>query len=134
MKLPNKVNTLALAATAYIVTAAPALAQTINLCPQTGQLSGICTDNRNFASVLSKIITLILVGAVILALFFLIWGGIKWIMSGGDKAKVESARNTIIAAIIGLIIAFLAFFILNVVAGLFGIGAVNQLQLPKILG
>lgn len=62
-----------------------------------------------------------LVLAVMLAVGFLIYGGIKWIMSGGDKGKVDAARGTVTAAIIGLIIAFLAFFIISVVSYLFGV-------------
>lgn len=85
-----------------------------DLCPTT-------TDGRPWANLckltggnaISGLVTLILVIAVIIALFYLLWGGIKWITSGGDKGAVETARNHIIAAIIGLIVVFLAWFILN---------------------
>ena len=53
--------------------------------------------------------------------------------SGGDKAKVESARNHIIAALIGLVIAFLAFFILSLALSIFGL-SLNKISLPKISG
>lgn len=81
---------------------------------------------------ISGIITILFIIAVIVAIFFLVWGGIKWIMSSGDKAKVESARNTIIGGIIGLIFVFLAYFIVQVVAGLFGI-SISNLTLPKLI-
>jgi hypothetical protein len=42
--------------------------------------------------------------ASVLVLFYLLWGGIEWITSGGDKGKTEAARNKITSAIIGLII------------------------------
>jgi len=51
--------------------------------------------------------------------------------SGGDKAKVESARGTIIAAIVGLVIAFLAFFILSLALSFFGLSLTN-LTLPRL--
>lgn len=86
---------------------------------------------KNLGEVLGFVVTIAFVIAVLIALFFLIWGGIKWITSGGDKGGVESARNQIIAAIIGLIIVFLAFFILNLVLGLFGLSLFN-LQLPTL--
>lgn len=69
--------------------------------------------------------------AGIIALFFLIWGGIKWILSGGDKTKVEAARSTIIAALIGLIITFLAYFLLSMILGLFGLG-LDDLTIPQL--
>ena len=53
------------------------------------------------------------------------------VTSGGDKGKVDEARKTVIAAIVGLIIAFLAFFILSVVLSFFGLSLTN-LVLPKI--
>ena len=77
------------------------------------------------------VVTIAFVIAVLIALFFLLWGGIKWITSGGDKTGVEAARNQIIAAIIGLIIVFLSFFILNLVLGLFGLSLLD-LKLPTL--
>ncbi|MCL5434773.1 MAG: pilin [Patescibacteria group bacterium] len=61
------------------------------------------------------IITLLFVVGIIIALAFLIYGGIKWIISGGDKANVDAARKHIVAAIIGLVIVVSAFVILNFV-------------------
>ena len=45
----------------------------------------------------------------------LIIGGIKYVLSGGDSKKVTDAKNTVLYAIIGLVIAFLAFAIVNFV-------------------
>lgn len=114
----------------------PALAATINICPENQEggagFSKLCQlDFGNFSSLISKLITLVLIVAVVIAVFFLIWGGIKWITSGGDKQGVESARGHIIAAIIGLVIALLAFFIINVIGGLFGI-SLTELKLPSL--
>ena len=66
-------------------------------------------------------IVIFLVLITIASLFFLIIGGIKWITSAGDKTKIESARKTILYAIMGLILTFLSFFIINLVGGLFGV-------------
>ncbi|GIW62170.1 MAG: hypothetical protein KatS3mg089_1022 [Patescibacteria group bacterium] len=64
----------------------------------------------------------LLVGAVILALSFLIWGGIKWITSEGDKTKVTNARKTIIYSLVGMIIALLSFLIVSFISNtLFGV-------------
>ena len=45
----------------------------------------------------------------------LIIGGIRYVISGGDSKKVTDAKNTIMYAIIGLIIAILAYAIVNFV-------------------
>jgi hypothetical protein len=108
-----------------------------NVDPCAGVQSGfnaLCElDGSDLGPMVGAIVTFLLIVAVLIALFFLILGGIRWITSGGDKGKVESARNTIIAAIIGLVIAFLAFFILQVALGFFGL-SLNNLELPTITG
>lgn len=70
-------------------------------------------------------IKLFLLTAVLLALFFIMFGGIQWITSQGDKTKVAAARSKIIYAIVGLVVAFLAFFIVNVVGGALGLGSLT---------
>ncbi len=51
----------------------------------------------------------------ILSVVMLVWGGLRYIMSGGDSKKVTDAKNTILYAILGLIISFLAYAIVNFV-------------------
>ena len=51
----------------------------------------------------------------IIAVIMLIWGGVRYVVSGGDAKKVTDAKNTVLYAIIGLIVAFLAFAIVNFV-------------------
>ena len=58
---------------------------------------------------------------IILSLIFLLWGGITWIMSGGEKEKIDSARKTILFSIIGLVTIILSFFIVNFVFTLMGV-------------
>lgn len=84
-------------------------------------------------NVIRNAIIAVLVVATLICLFFLIRGGINWILSGGDKGKVDAARQTIIAAIVGLIITFLAYFILSLVLGLFGLQFSN-LVIPSLTG
>ena len=52
-----------------------------------------------------------------LAVVMLIIGGIRYAVSGGNSASVTAAKNTILYALVGLIIAFLAFAIVNFVLG-----------------
>ncbi|MDR0591009.1 MAG: pilin [Candidatus Nomurabacteria bacterium] len=62
-------------------------------------------------------VVLFLVGAI--SVIMLIYGGIKYTTSAGDTAKVTSAKNTIMYAIVGLIVAILAYAIVNFVVGSF---------------
>lgn len=65
--------------------------------------------------------SLLLYVAGALAIGYLMYGGIKWITSRGDKVAVESARRHIMAAVIGLVIVISAFFILTVVFRILGV-------------
>ncbi|OGM21460.1 hypothetical protein A2955_02565 [Candidatus Woesebacteria bacterium RIFCSPLOWO2_01_FULL_37_19] len=103
-------------------------AQTINLTPQ-GQFSTL--NGITIASVISAVIVLILIIAALVFFFMLVWGGIKWITSGGDKAQTEAARNQITAALIGLVIVFAAWAIISLVQTFFGI-SILSLNIPNI--
>ncbi|HMR73429.1 MAG TPA: pilin [Candidatus Saccharibacteria bacterium] len=52
-------------------------------------------------------ILLFLVGAI--AVIMLIIGGIRYVVSGGDQTQVTAAKNTILYAIIGIVVALLAY-------------------------
>ena len=54
---------------------------------------------------------LFVVGA--LSVIMIIWGGLRYATSGGNASSVTAAKNTIMYAIVGLIIAFLAFALVN---------------------
>lgn len=60
-------------------------------------------------------IMLFLVGAV--SVIMLIVGGIRYVVSGGDQNAVQGAKNTIMYAIIGIVVAFLAFAAVSFVTG-----------------
>ncbi len=52
-------------------------------------------------------ILLFLIGAI--SVIMLIIGGIRYVVSGGDQAAVTAAKNTILYAIVGIVVAFLAY-------------------------
>ncbi len=133
--MKNKLKKLIAAVTgllAPLTLALPAYAQ-ISTCPE-GDFNVVCSlQASDFGKLVSNILTALFIIAIVVALIFLVWGGIKWIVSGGDKAKVEAARNTIIGGIVGLVLVFLAYFIVSLVAGLFGID-IQNMSLPQLLG
>ena len=60
-------------------------------------------------------ILLFLIGAI--AVIMLVIGGIRYVVSGGDQAAVTSAKNTILYAIVGIVVAFLAYAAVQFVIG-----------------
>jgi lysylphosphatidylglycerol synthetase-like protein (DUF2156 family) len=61
---------------------------------------------------------LFIVGA--LSVVMIIIGGLRYVVSGGNSTAVTAAKNTILYAVVGLVIAFLAFaainFVMNTIA------------------
>jgi NADH:ubiquinone oxidoreductase subunit 6 (subunit J) len=84
-----------------------------------------------FVSIWSSVIG---IGAIIVLVFF-IWGAIEWITSGGDKGKLENARNKITQAIVGLIILVGSFVILGFISDTFFGESFDllELNLPNVL-
>lgn len=77
------------------------------------------------ATIFRNSYTIFLILCVILSLIYMVIGGIQWITSGGDKTKLDAARKKITYAIIGLIVAFMSFLIINVLGYLFGVKLLN---------
>ena len=57
--------------------------------------------------------------------FFILWGAVEWISSGGDKGKIEAARTRITNSVIGLAILYSTWAIVNVISTFFGITIFN---------
>lgn len=66
-------------------------------------------------------VLLFLIGAV--SVIMLIIGGIRYTVSGGDSTAVTSAKNTILYAVVGIVVALLAYAVVNFVLGSFAEGA-----------
>jgi hypothetical protein len=104
-----------------------------NFCPS-GNFSNLCNlDVSKIGQVVGTIVQVLLIIAIILSLFFLIYGGIRYISSGGDKGKIDQARGTLTAAVVGLIISLLAFFILSIVLLVITGKGLQSLTIPTLL-
>ena len=68
--------------------------------------------------VVSNITNTILYVLGIISVIMLIIGGVKYALSAGDAKAVTDAKNTILYALIGLVIAILAYAIVNFVLGI----------------
>lgn len=86
--------------------------------------SAVCkastTDTSTKAqSMVGTVISIILMVAGVAAVIMIIVGGIRYTLSGGDASAIQSAKNTILYSVIGLIVAILAFAIVNFVVAQF---------------
>jgi hypothetical protein len=87
---------------------------------------GVPADLVGPTGTLTDITNKILYAVGIVSVIMLIYGGFRYIISGGDKAKVTDAKNTILYAIIGLIISILAFAIVKFILGALGASSIIE--------
>lgn len=81
-----------------------------------GELIG---ENGVFKTITN--VLLFLIGAI--SVIMLIIGGIRYTTSGGNSTSVQEAKNTILYAIVGIIVAILAYAVVNFVVGAFASGS-----------
>lgn len=81
--------------------------------------------NLTVPGIIGGAVKFVVIIAALIFFFILVIGGIKWIASGGDKAKTEEARNQITAALVGLVIVFAAWAIVALVNAFFNVNIFN---------
>ena len=96
---------------------------TINLQPGKGIANGV--QGITIGQLVGAGINFILVIAALIFFVMLVVGGVRWILSGGDKGQTEAARSQITAALIGLVIVFAAWAIASLIGSLFGVSIFN---------
>ena len=80
-----------------------------------GQSSDLFGDQGIFRTITN--VLLFLIGAI--AVIMLIIGGIRYTTSNGDQSNVKAAKDTILYAIVGIVVAILAYAVVNWVIGSF---------------
>lgn len=73
------------------------------------------------SKVIGNSINIFIIIAIVLTVASIIWSGVQWTSSSGDKGKIASARARLTWSVIGLIIVLLAYLIINIVGGIFGV-------------
>lgn len=80
--------------------------------------SGVTTTETaagglSMQTVISTVISTMLFVVGLLAVVMLIYGGIRYVTSHGDKAQVTAAKETIMYAVVGLVVAIAAFAVVQ---------------------
>ena len=68
-------------------------------------------------SLVRRIINILLYAVAVISVIMLIIGGFRYVISGGQKESVTAAKNTILYAIVGLLVAIFAYAIIKFVVG-----------------
>ena len=126
MKIADKIKTLVLGLAAVSTLGAAAIVApasaaddgnytTINQYTSGDEAGSGSGQQTDLMGTLQTIINVALGLIGFVAVVMIIFGGFQYITSSGDAAKVTKAKNTIMYGVIGLVIALLAFAIVNFV-------------------
>ncbi|HOG37660.1 MAG TPA: hypothetical protein PKZ29_01925 [Candidatus Woesebacteria bacterium] len=113
----------------YAAIAAPIYAQeTLKIESKTQDFKPL--SDLTAGGIVSGAVSLVLIVVALVFFFILVWGGLKWVTSGGDEKKVGEARAQITNALIGLAIVFAAWAIMKLIGTIFGIDILKGLTIP----
>lgn len=93
-----------------------------------GKLSG----QGFFAKAIPAAVSLVFIAGALIFFAMLVMGAIQWIASGGDKQALEGARGRITSALIGLVLLFAAFAIIQLIQNFFHI-SILTLDISKLI-
>ena len=105
-----------------LLVSATSVQEGANAARAEGMPTELIGDNGVFSRITNTV--LLIVGLI--SVIMLVYGGLRYILSGGDSKKVTDAKNTVLYAIIGLIISMLAYAIVHfVLNSVIGVGTTN---------
>lgn len=83
--------------------------------------SKVCQAKKDddINKIIQNVISLLLWAIGLISVIMIIIGGIRYTMSNGDANMVRAAKDTVMYAVIGLVVAMLAYAIVNFVIGRF---------------
>lgn len=123
-RVKNFVKTAAATVVALATPAAALANNTVSLNLPTGSgFTGVAQWNATRLA--GAAINLILVMAGLIAFFFFLYGGLQWILAGGDKEATEKARKRITSSLIGLVIIFSTYAFIALVGQFLGVQLLN---------
>ncbi len=104
------------------------LTQVLKLPGDSGEsVTGPLPDKfTNLASVVSNAIPFIFPIAGVILLLYLVWGGFDILTSMGDSKKVEAAKGKVTNAIVGFLIIFFAYWIVQILDNVFRLGVYSK--------
>jgi cytochrome bd-type quinol oxidase subunit 2 len=109
------------ASAAVVLAAGKAMALTsVEEGAEAARADGMPAELVGDNGVFNRLTNTVLMVVGLISVIMLVYGGLRYITSGGDSKKVTDAKNTILYAIIGLIICVLAYAIVTFVLSTIG--------------
>ena len=80
------------------------------------------TSISDFYQVIQIAARWLVVFGIIIGAVFIIWGGVQYMIAGGDESGTSSAKGKIYGGLIGIALVLLAYAVVNIVGSFFGAG------------
>jgi hypothetical protein len=93
----------------------------------------VSQGGQALGALITQLVGALFIAGFLLAFVYLLLGGMTWITAGGDKTKLEKARDEITNAIIGIVVVAAAYAITTLIANFFGLD-IRHLPIPTIGG
>lgn len=80
--------------------------------------------NNSVGFIVTRLIVYLFPVAGLLLLIYLIYGGYRFLFSGGDPKSIQAAKGIITTALVGFIIVFVSFWIVQIIATMLGLESI----------
>lgn len=105
---------------AAVLPAQPTYAVNVFSQCSSNSTSAVCkSTGDSFNSMIKTVINILLYVLGMVAVIMIVIGGIRYTTSNGDASAVKSAKDTILYSVIGLVVAIMAYSIVNFVVSWF---------------
>lgn len=94
---------------------------------QLNRAIGLDQNLTNLGAIISAVIPYLFGAAGLLLLLYLIWGGFSYMLSQGDPKAAESAKQKITNALVGFVIIFVAYWLVQILGMVLGITQFQQI-------
>ena len=94
---------------------------------KSGGVIDINRGNLKLGEIVSGLLPYLFAGAGLLLLLYLLLGGFQLMTSGGDPKKTQEAKGKITNALVGFIIVFIAYWLVQIIASILGLGKIGEI-------
>ena len=84
-------------------------------------------EGATLGAVISALIPYLFAAAGLLLLLYLLYGGLSLMLSRGDPKAIQSAKDKITSAVMGFVIVFVSYWLVQIVGTILGIGAITDI-------
>lgn len=94
---------------------------------ESGGVININKEDLNLGEIISGILPYLFTIAGLLLLLYLLLGGFQLMTSGGDPKKMQEAKGKLTNALVGFIIVFVSYWLVQIVASILGLGKIGEI-------